>query len=227
MKIPDFLTQNVQGVFKLQNNIFFPAHTDMQELAASSTTVCTELETEEIFITLQLLSKYTSLYRIWDVRLVSKLYRVPYLLVSRWNTCTGGMDLSGKSESSFTLFHPPGMQFCLSCFEGLPFALILFLTENITRAQRTVRENTSNLLKADKAVLQQKHFLVSLHWAGSVPLPVTGLFKWQWQSIKIFSMEFLKTLCIEPIFLPKYQEFSYQLLKEESSTVSKCCKMML
>lgn len=54
MKISDFLTGNEKmcKVVYSPKQHFLPAHTDMQELAASFTTVCTELETEEILIML-------------------------------------------------------------------------------------------------------------------------------------------------------------------------------
>lgn len=51
--------------------------------------------------------RHTCLYHICDVRLVSKLYKVPGLLVSRLNTCTGGMDLTGKSENVHSHFSSP------------------------------------------------------------------------------------------------------------------------
>lgn len=111
MKIPEFLTgsEKTCKIFYAPNQHFLPAHTDMQELAASFTIVCTELETEEILIMLHYnyFQRYTCFYHICDVRLVSKLYKVPYLLVSRLNTCTRGTDLAGKSENVHTHFFSP------------------------------------------------------------------------------------------------------------------------
>lgn len=87
---------------------FLPEHTDMQDLQ-HSLEMYTELETEEIFITLHYsyFQSYTQLHLICDVRLVSKLYKVPYLLVSRLNTCTERTDLAGKSQNAHSHFFSP------------------------------------------------------------------------------------------------------------------------
>lgn len=49
MKIPEILTgsEKTCKIFYAPNQHFLLAHTDMQELAASFTIICTELETEE------------------------------------------------------------------------------------------------------------------------------------------------------------------------------------
>lgn len=111
MKISDFLTgsEKICKLFYSPKQHFVFACTDMQELASSFTTVRTVLETEEIFIMLHYnyFQRYPCLYHICDVRLVSKLFKVPYLLVSRLNTCAGGTDLAGKSKNVHSYFFSP------------------------------------------------------------------------------------------------------------------------
>lgn len=51
--------------------------------------------------------RYPCLHHICDVGLVSELFKVPYLLVSRLNTRAGGMDLAGKSENVHSHFVSP------------------------------------------------------------------------------------------------------------------------
>lgn len=110
-KISDFLTgsDEICKLFYSPKQHFIFAQTDTQELAASFTTACTVLETEEILILFHYNSfqSYPCLYHICDVRLVSKLLRVPYLLVSRLNTCAGGTDLAGKSKNVNSHFFSP------------------------------------------------------------------------------------------------------------------------
>lgn len=88
---------------------FVSAHTDMQEIAASSRAACTGLETEEIVILLHYnyFQRYSCFYHICDVRLVPRLLKLPYLLVSRLSTCAGGMDLAGKSKNVHSGFFSP------------------------------------------------------------------------------------------------------------------------
>lgn len=88
---------------------FIFARTDVEELAASFRAACTVPETEEISILLHYnyFQRYPCLYRICDVRLVSELFKVPYLLGSRLNTCAGGTDLAGKSKNVHSHFFSP------------------------------------------------------------------------------------------------------------------------
>lgn len=108
MKTLDFLIRGgkIFKVIYVPKQQFLPAYTDTQNLAAFFITTYTELETEEILITLHYnyFQRYTQLHYICDVRLVSKFYKTPYLLVSRLNTHTEGRDLTGQPQNAYSHF---------------------------------------------------------------------------------------------------------------------------
>lgn len=111
MKIPDFSTgsEKMCQVFYTPKQPFLLAHTDVQELATSFTTVRAELETEEISLCSFIITSKGIVVCTTFVMLAWSLSctKVPYLLARRLNTCTGGIDLAGKSENVHSHFFSP------------------------------------------------------------------------------------------------------------------------